>query len=117
MNTGKISLLWKLRKEWPGVVNAFFYSLVTSGCDASTINLSSSVTSVPSGANLSFTVERLGPLFAPLPFRVSEANAGSANAYKAALFEVNATYDGVAAGLGQARIAQGIAMRVAVGAQ
>ena len=90
---------------------------LSSGCDAYQISLTSAVTTVPTGASLDYTVERLGPLFAPLPFRASEENAGSANAYKAALFEVNADYDGVAAGLGQAKIAQGIAMRVAVGAQ
>lgn len=86
-------------------------------CDVSAINLPATITTVPAGAALNYSVERLGPLFAPLPFRVSENNAGSANAYKAALFEVDANYDGIAAGLGQATIAQGIAMRVAVGAQ
>ena len=88
-----------------------------TGCGSATINLTSNVTSVPTGASLTYNVIRLGPLFAPLPFRVSEANAGSASVYKAALFEVNAAYDGVTAGLGQAQIAQGIAMRIAVGAQ
>ena len=88
-----------------------------SGCDAATISLPSTVTTVPSGATLNYTAVRLAPLFAPLPFRISEANAGSAAAYKGALFEVNASFDGIAAGLGQAQIAQGIAMRVAVGAQ
>ena len=88
-----------------------------TGCGAATITLASAITAVPVGATLTYQVERQGPLFAPIPFRVSESNAGSASAYKAALFEVDAQYNGVAAGLGQARIAQGIALRVAVGAQ
>jgi hypothetical protein len=44
---------------------------------------------------------------------MSESNAGSASAYSAVLFEINADYDGRSAGLGSSRVAQGIALRVA----
>ncbi|MCW8195244.1 hypothetical protein F6455_10640 [Proteobacteria bacterium 005FR1] len=84
-----------------------------SGCDNNSLALPTLVTNVPTGVALSYHVERLGPLFAPMPFRMSEANAGSASAYSAALFEISADYDGGSAGLGSSRIAQGIALRVA----
>lgn len=88
-----------------------------SGCNNNSLALSSLVTSVPTGVTLDYHIERLGPLFAPMPFRMSESNAGSANAYSAVLFEVSADYDGRSAGLGSSRIAQGLAMRVANSSQ
>lgn len=88
-----------------------------NGCDAHVIALNAAVTNVPVGVDLDFYAERLAPLFAPMPFRAGEDNADSATAYAAAKFEVNALFDGVAAGLGKSHIAQGIAMRVAVNGQ
>ncbi|MGQ9427297.1 pilus assembly PilX family protein [Gilvimarinus sp. F26214L] len=82
-------------------------------CDSASIALDSAITDVPNGVTLNYHAERLAPLFAPLPFRMSEANAGSASVYSAALFEIDARYEGSAAGLGRSHIAQGIAVRVA----
>jgi len=87
------------------------------GCNTSIITLPSSVTNVPSGVTLDYYAERQGPLFAPLPFRLGEDQAGSAAVYNAALFEVVASYDGTAQRLGKAEIAQGVAVRVAVSDQ
>lgn len=84
-----------------------------SGCDSNNISLAGEVTTVPDGVALDYHAERLAPLFAPMPFRMSEGNAGSANIYSSALFEIDAHYDGRSAGLSQSRIAQGIAIRVA----
>lgn len=84
-----------------------------TGCNSTSISLISAVTAVPDGVALSYYAERLAPLFAPMPFRMSEGNAGSANSYSAALFEINAQYDGSSVGLGRSQVAQGIAVRVA----
>lgn len=83
-----------------------------SGCDANSINLASH-TSTITGSNVSYDVTRLAPLFAPIPFRATEDNASSAKSYSAALFEINAEYDGSQDRLGQAAIAQGVAIKVA----
>lgn len=88
-----------------------------AGCDNNSLSLISQVIAVPSGVNLDYKVQRLAPLFAPMPFRMSEDNAGSANAYSAALFEIDANYDGSDNGLGRAQIAQGIAVRIASSGQ
>lgn len=84
-----------------------------SGCDIQKISLDSEITTVPSGVDLEYFLERRAPLFASMPFRLSEDAAGSASAYSAALFEVVAEYDGSNAGLGRATVGQGIAVRVA----
>lgn len=89
----------------------------TSGCDRNSLALISDVTTVPDGVDLSYHVERLGPLFAPMPFRMDEDIAGSASAYSAALFEIKGKYDGSSAGLGKSQIGQGIAVRVANSSQ
>jgi len=88
-----------------------------SGCNSTTINLAADVVDVPTGVTLDYYAERQAPLFAPMPFRLGENAAGSATAYQAAIFEIDATYDGTSANLGRARIAQGIAMRVAASSQ
>ena len=90
---------------------------LSSGCDSYVINLASAITTVPSGVTLDYYAERLGPLFAPLPFRLGENSAGSATAYVGAKFEVNASYDGTGARLGTSDIAQGIVLRVAASSQ
>lgn len=83
-----------------------------SGCDANTIVLDSITTKI-TGSNVTYDVTRLAPLFAPIPFRATEDNASSAKSYSAALFEINAEYDGSQDRLGQAAIAQGVAIKVA----
>jgi hypothetical protein len=84
-----------------------------TGCDAARISLTPTINTAPNGVDLSYSATRKAPLFAPMPFRMSENVAGSASAYSAALFEINAKYDGSGAGLGRSHIAQGIAVRVA----
>ena len=64
-----------------------------------------------------FHVVRKSPLFAPIPFRQSEDEVSSAAAYKAALFEINAEYDGRSNNLGQSSIAQGVAIKVSIAGQ
>lgn len=83
-----------------------------SGCDSTTITLNASTTTLTAN-NVEYHITRKAPLFAPIPFRASEENASSAKAYSAALFEVNAEYDGSQDRLGQAAIAQGVAIKVA----
>lgn len=83
-----------------------------SGCDANAISLASH-TSTITGSNVTYDVTRLAPLYAPIPFRATEDNASSAKSYSAALFEINAEYDGSQDRLGQAAIAQGVAIKVA----
>lgn len=85
----------------------------TNGCDLNSLTLLDALATTPIGVTLAYHVERLAPLFAPMPFRMSEDNAGSASAYSAALFEIDAQYDGSSAGLGRSHIAQGVAVRVA----
>lgn len=82
------------------------------GCDSNAIALASSTATLTAN-NVEYHITRKAPLFAPIPFRASEENASSAKAYSAALFEVNAEYDGSQDRLGQAAIAQGVAIKVA----
>lgn len=88
-----------------------------SGCDANTLNVVSDLNTVPTGASLNYSAVRLGPLLTNLPFRLGEEQASGAASFKAALFEVEATYDGVSAGLGRSSAAQGVAVLVASGGQ
>ncbi len=88
-----------------------------SGCDANTLNVVSDINAVPSGVGLTYSAVRLGPLLTNLPFRMGESQASGASSFKAALFEVEATYNGVSAGLGQSSAAQGVAVLVAAGGQ
>ncbi|HEY7772113.1 MAG TPA: PilX N-terminal domain-containing pilus assembly protein [Marinagarivorans sp.] len=83
-----------------------------AGCDSNTIALAAT-TSTLTAKNVDYHITRKAPLFAPIPFRASEQNASSAKSYSAALFEVNAEYDGSQDRLGQAAIAQGVAIKVA----
>ena len=83
-----------------------------SNCNNNSLALAAS-TSVLTGSNVDYHITRKAPLFAPIPFRATEQNASSAKAYSAALFEINAQYDGSQDRLGQAAIAQGVAIKVA----
>ncbi len=86
-------------------------------CNASLIDLPATITAVPTGANLSYQATRLGPLFAPLPFRLFEGEASSSGSFNVALFEINAEYDGRENRLGHYNINQGIAIKIAVSGQ
>lgn len=83
-----------------------------AGCDSTAIALASSTATLTAN-HVEYSITRKAPLFAPIPFRASEENASSAKSYSAALFEVNAEYDGSQDRLGQAAIAQGVAIKVA----
>jgi uncharacterized protein YceK len=84
----------------------------TTGCDQAIIDLPAPLSVVPDGVLLTYEVERQAPLFAPLPFRLSEDRASSASAYSAAQFEIKANVNGTPAGLGRAGIRQGVVRRV-----
>lgn len=88
-----------------------------SGCNQASISISSAVSTVPTGVNLVYSAERLGPLLAPLPFRQGEDEASSAGAFNVAIYEVNANYDGRSAKLGYHDVFEGIAIRVAASGQ
>lgn len=87
-----------------------------TGCNSNAITLATSTAKL-TATNVDYSIVRKSPLFAPLPFRAKEENASSANVYSAALFEVNAEYDGSHEKLGQAAIAQGVAIKIANSAQ
>jgi hypothetical protein len=92
-----------------------------SGCNANTIDIDwwdtftdDRLTSAEKGAiALNYDITRKAPLFAPIPFRSHEDAVSSAKAYSAALFEINAEFDGTALRLGHSAIAQGVAIKVA----
>lgn len=81
------------------------------GCNESIINLSSAVTTVQSGASLSYNVTRKGPLETDAP-TMDEDQASSASAFKVARYEVTASYDGSGAGMGSAEIVQGVLVKI-----
>jgi type II secretory pathway pseudopilin PulG len=82
-----------------------------ASCDAAVISLDSAATTTPEGASLDYHVTRVGPLEAGAP-TMSEETASSANFYKVARFELNSTYDGSDARLGNANMVQGLLVRV-----
>ncbi len=88
-----------------------------TGCNQRTMTVPAHVGTVPTGVDLDYKAERLGPLLAPLPFRENESVASSAGAFNAAIFEINANYDGRGVKLGYHDVFEGVAIRVASGAQ
>jgi hypothetical protein len=83
-----------------------------AGCIGSVIALDPNVVSVPSGVELSYYVERQGPLsLDSLPVRVADSAGFSATAYDVAIFEATATVDGTAVRLGSASVVKGMAVR------
>lgn len=82
-------------------------------CHSRALSLPSEVSSVPTGVELEYYVERMGPLKTPLPFRQSESEASGANGFDVALFEVVAEFDGREEKLGHFEIRQGIAVKIA----
>jgi hypothetical protein len=88
-------------------------SATTDGCHADLAALDSAIVGAPPGVSLSYSVERRGPaLLKALPFRIEQGSVSSSLAYDAAVFETHVQFDGSAAGLGSAQVAQGIAVMV-----
>lgn len=84
-----------------------------ANCNSSAINLPAEVANVPTGVDLDYYIERLGPLKTPLPFRQSDSNASGANGFDVALFEVVAQFDGRDEKLGYFEVRQGVAVKIA----
>lgn len=88
-------------------------SALTAGCSSDLSPLDSAIVAVPAGIRLSYSVQRRGPkLLKALPFRIEQRAASSSLAYDAAVFETRVHFDGSAAGLGSAEVAQGVAVMV-----
>jgi type II secretory pathway pseudopilin PulG len=83
-----------------------------------TLTLSSEVTSSLVDSDVTYRVERQGPLFLEtLPFRQREGATSSSLAFDAAIFEAQVEVDGSASRLGRAEVAQGVAILVASSVQ
>lgn len=89
-----------------------------AGCDETSITLDNDIVTYPTGVTLDYWVTREGPeiLDSP-PFRESESSTSSVTSYDAAVFEAHASYDGGAARLGRAEVAQGVAIKIVSSAQ
>ena len=89
-----------------------------TGCLGAVIALDPNVVSVPTGVNVSYFVERQGPLkLESLPVRVFDSGGFSATAYDVAVFEASATVDGTAVRLGSSSVVRGMAVRVVASGQ
>lgn len=87
-----------------------------SGCDSTILTYDTTV--VTDSTLLTAFVTREGPLIMEtFPVRLSESQASSSTNYDAAIFEVNVEYSGSAQGLGNAEVAQGVAVRIASSSQ
>ena len=81
-------------------------------CDRSSLLLPSSAQNLE-GYTLDIRITRQDPLlWRGFPVRESENNASSSRSFDAAIFEVDVHLNGSEAGLGSARIVQGVAVRV-----
>jgi hypothetical protein len=96
------------------VVNDVGYTICTSGetgCDVSTlVPYDTTVAAAVSAGYVSARVKRLEPLFRN-PYR-SGSGASGLGDFEMATFEVTATYDRSAAGLGKRRVAEGVMVLV-----
>jgi hypothetical protein len=63
-----------------------------------------------------YSVTRVGPLETTIPV-MNQAMASSGTEYRAARFELTATYDGSAHNLGKATVVQGVLIKIAAGSQ
>ncbi|PHS73910.1 pilus assembly PilX family protein [Porticoccus sp.] len=98
------------------VSGAVGYTICSSGCDANTLTYDATMVTNPS--LVSGIVTREGPLILEsFPVRLSESQASSSPSYDAAVFEVEVEYNGSDEGLGNAAIAQGVAIRIASSSQ
>lgn len=84
-----------------------------SGCDANSIVIDGNLLPVSRANNATVIVERLSPALTPPPRGIDS----SADAFSAARFEVDTTYDGNANNEGRVGIVQGVLVLVPRGAQ
>jgi Tfp pilus assembly protein PilX len=92
------------------------YTICKSGCDSNTLNYDTTV--LTDQSLVSGVVTREGPLILEtFPVRLSESQSSSSPSYDAAVFEVRVEYNGSDDGLGNAAVAQGIAVRIASSSQ
>ena len=89
-------------------------------CDAPIIDLRATDPGDPSLPDLdnypSYTVTRVAPLETTIPV-MDESMASSGINYKAARFEVSATYDDTDSGQGRSTVVQGVLVKLAASAQ
>lgn len=89
-----------------------------SGCDATTVTFDSGIAAVPTGVSITAQVTREGPrILESFPVRLSEGQTSSSPSYDAAIFEVAVNYSGSDEGLGNAEVAQGVAVRIVSSSQ
>lgn len=87
---------------------------ITPGCSASIAALDPNLVTVPVGAAIDYSVERVGPLYRKeFPVRLVQSQASSSVAYDAAMFETKVEVDATMLGLGAATIALGVAVLTA----
>lgn len=84
-----------------------------SGCTANTVVVDPNLLPVNKTNNAQVVVERIAPALTPAPRGINS----SADAFFAARFEVDATYDGVSTNEGKVGIVQGVLVLVPRGAQ
>ena len=84
-----------------------------SGCNLSTVTIDTNLLSVSKAGNAQVVIERLGPALTPAPRGINS----SADAFFAARFQVDTTYDGTASNEGKAGIVQGVLVLVPRNAQ
>jgi len=63
-----------------------------------------------------YTVKRVAPLETTIPV-MDESMASSGTSYRAARFEISATFDDTSSGLGRATVTQGVLVKLAASAQ
>lgn len=85
-----------------------------STCDTKAINIDSSL--LPATGETDYYAVRVGPLATTVPV-MNQNMASSSTAYKAAKFEVHASYDGTDEKLGRVKVVQGVMIRIAAGSQ
>lgn len=84
-----------------------------SGCNATTIVVDPNLLPATKTNNAQVVVERIAPALTPAPRGINS----SADAFFAARFEVDTTYDGVSTNEGKVGIVQGVLVLVPRGAQ
>lgn len=84
-----------------------------SGCNANDIIVNSSLLPIAKAGNATVMVERMGPALSAPPRGINT----SADAFSAARFEVDTSYDGTADNEGRVGIVQGVLVLVPRGAQ
>ncbi len=84
-----------------------------SGCTANLVTIDTVLLPTAKANNAEVAVKRLAPALTPAPRGINS----SADAFFAARFEIDATYDGVADNEGRAGIVQGVLILVPRGAQ